>query len=266
MPPQCLGASCDPVLLPARQALYRFASLTMLDPRHGAWQRLHALRGTTLLEDAAHLVQPGAARRANRRTPGGIADDALRPGAVLDHLAASAEEHNSQYESVFGLLLASACPPYETEYIAEKFPFTRNHCLADVAGFYRAFGLRLAPGLRERPDHVALQLEFMAFLIGQEHAALHEQAQESTQAMHAFRKAQVRFFREHVSWWVPGYCRLLEQQSPGGFFGQAARFLSAWVDCERKHLGVPPPAQPAVPQPQPWTPVSDEQCLVQIEL
>lgn len=263
---KCLAASCDPLLLVARQALYRFASLTMHDPRHGAWHRLHALRETTLLDDAAHLVRRSTTPAANPLAPGEIADAVLCPAAVLDRLPASPEQLDDQYQAAFGLLLGGACPPYETEYIAEKFPYARHHCLADVAGFYRAFGLRLAPALRERPDHVSLQLEFMAFLIGQEHAALHDQAPDSTRAMSDFRKAQLRFFREHLSWWVPGYCRLLAEHAGTGFYAEAARWLSAWIVCERNHLCVPPPAQAAVPQPAPCTPASDEQCLVQIDL
>ncbi len=95
---------------------------------------------------------------------------------------------------------------------------------------------------------------------------LHDQVPASTHAMSAFRKAQVRFFREHLSWWVPGYCRLLAEHAGSGFYRAAAQLLSAWMVCERDHLGVPPPAQAAVPQPAPCTPASDEQCLVQIDL
>lgn len=52
-------------------------------------------------------------------------------------------------------------PLYETEY-GRMRGMSKGRDLADVAGFYLAFGL--APDESELPDHVAMELEFVALL------------------------------------------------------------------------------------------------------
>src|SRR4030067_283699 len=68
------------------------------------------------------------------------------------------------YRRTFGAA-GSLC--YETEY-GLPHEFSQSQELADINGFYRAFGFTIGGQVRERPDHVAAELEFMSIL------ALHE--------------------------------------------------------------------------------------------
>ncbi len=61
--------------------------------------------------------------------------------------------------------------PYETEYTTPDALY-KAHQLADIAGFYRAFGLEMSTENRERPDHLAAELEFMHFLALKEAQAM----------------------------------------------------------------------------------------------
>ena len=67
-----------------------------------------------------------------------------------------------EYSRLFGVGLAAT--PYETEYdpLASA---RKGHRLADLLGFYEAFGVRLADHRKEFPDHIAAELEFMAILL-----------------------------------------------------------------------------------------------------
>lgn len=69
------------------------------------------------------------------------------------------------YQVVFGLTMSKICPPYETEYCEWKDPTHRAQRLADVSGFYCAFGLEPSRRVPERADNIALEIEFVAFLI-----------------------------------------------------------------------------------------------------
>jgi TorA maturation chaperone TorD len=239
-----LEVAHDAVPALARQCLYRFAALALLDPRRGAWEQLNGLRHSEVLSYAAAVM-----REQSATPPAGLARGErpltdLDPEKVLSRLPSTADALNAQYEAVFGLLVSSDCPPYETEYINSKFTFQRSNGLADIAGFYRAFGLDPSPQCPERHDHIVLELEFMAHLSGLLH-----QARDLHDALHAERidicwQAQRRFLDEHLAWWAPAFAMLLARRAKGTFYEAAAHFLSALIPAERTGLGVTssPPA------------------------
>jgi TorA maturation chaperone TorD len=231
----------------ARQCLYRFTALALLDPRRGAWEQLNSLRPSRLLFDAAEVVREQAGA-----PPGGLARGErplvdLYPEKVLAHLPATSAELNNEYEAVFGLLVSSDCPPYETEYIHSRFTFQRSNGLADVAGFYRAFGLDPSVKYPERHDHIVLELEFMAHLSALLHGpeVMHDPSRGDR--IEICRAAQKRFLAEHLAWWSPAFATLLARRAKEGFYQAAACFLSALIPVERAYLGVTVPSSSASP-------------------
>ncbi len=48
--------TCDAAALMARQSLYRFAALSLLDPKAGSWEQLKAQCEDALLYEAAGIV------------------------------------------------------------------------------------------------------------------------------------------------------------------------------------------------------------------
>lgn len=241
MPATLPNLDVDPALSLAQQALYRFAALTLLDPRAGAWEELAALRGTTLLDDAAEIVRQDPAASPPQLGRGELPLSDLVPARVLAALPATAAEMNRQYEAVFGLLVSGACPPYETEYINGKFAVQRAQSLADISGFYRAFGLRPSSKHVERHDHVVLQLEFMALLLNLELRAAEGEDASCDQRVSVCREAQEKFFREHLTWWAPAFAHLLAREAGDGCYGQVARLLAAFLTSQRARFGLPSP-------------------------
>jgi nitrate reductase assembly molybdenum cofactor insertion protein NarJ len=134
-------------------------------------QRLAVEAAALLREEAACGTLPSAPEESLPAPPLGFGE---LPAAQLDltpllaELPATVEGLREEYNRVFGLVLARECPPYETEYLAVGETFFRSQQLADIAGFYQAFGLAMSHATPERPDHVALELEFMAFLVVEE--------------------------------------------------------------------------------------------------
>ena len=228
----------DPALNLARQSLYRVAALSLLDPRAGAWERLNALRGDPVLDQAEKILRNEPAAIARALAPGERPLARLDASAALARLPASAAELNEQYERTFGLLVSKACPPYETEYIPEKFTFQRSQALADIAGFYAAFGLEPSSAHPERHDHIVLELEFMALLLDMERRAIQHDLPNGCDKAVVCHDAQSRFLKEHLAWWAPAFCKLLARESSGGFYEGVALLLAAFVPAERSLLGI----------------------------
>ena len=226
-----------PAVNSARRALYRFSALALVDPLAGSWSRLADRPSQECVHAACELLRDEAAAA----TPLGLGElplDRLDPDAVFARLPASSEELNAEYERTFGLLVTAGCPPYETEYIDSKLSFQRSAELADIAGFYRAFGMDPGADPPERPDHIALELEFMAVLIDLEcRATTDEQFQVS-------RQAQADFIRGHLSWWVPTFARLLAKENPDSFFVAVGHLLCAFLPRERMQFDIPAPHTP----------------------
>jgi len=237
--PHANGESFDGALCRARQSLYRFAALTLVDPRRGTWDHLSHPSTAQLARNAAALVRGEPTAAVQKLGLGERPLSDLDPALILARLPANAEGFNAAYEQTFGLLVSSNCPPYETEYINSKFIFQRSQGLADIAGFYSAFGLEPSSAHPERHDHLALELEFMAFLMGLERSAAASDDADRVERSTICRDAQRKFLTEHLVWWVPTFARLLSLQDPDGFYDAVSQFLAALITAERALAGIP---------------------------
>lgn len=151
------------------------------------------------------------------------------------------------YHQLFGLTAISGqCPPCEVEYEPNTDVFYRCQRLADVAGFYRAFGLEVSADVGERLDHVTVEAEFLYVLLAKEVAALCEANQEGAEIC---RDARQKFFQEHVGWWLPTFAGLLSRIAPTGYYGHLAGLTARLSALERVSLGLPPFTARIIPKP-----------------
>lgn len=242
-----LTTNYDPVVNLARQSLYRFASLAFTDPRKVHEDDFRSLCASTMLVEAAALLRGLPEAAPAELAPGEHPLTDLDPRKVLARLPYCHEALNAEYENTFGLVIASTCPPYETEYIDSKFEFQRSSTLADINGFYRAFGLTVAKDYSERSDHIALELEFMACLLRLERQTVEDSSFLRNQRAAVCHEAQCRFVKEHLAWWVPAFVRLLNIHNSGSFYAAVGNFLAALIPAERGLLGLPPITRSAAP-------------------
>jgi DMSO reductase family type II enzyme chaperone len=202
-----------------RSALYEALALGFRPPAGEAIERLASAVGSAGLVIAAEVVDPTLARLVR-----GLAGTDTR----LPTLTAA-------YERLFGHTVRGEVSLYETEYGAAEL-FLQPQELADLGGFYAAFGLVAAGKTRERVDHASCECEFLMFLARKEAVAC-ERGDAATRE--ETRKATRLFLRDHLGRFLPALAVRLERADPTGFYGALAALARAVVERECRAFDVP---------------------------
>ena len=227
----------DPAAHLARANVYRWLAAATLSPEDP--------RAALLRDDELRAV--GAAAVEWMRDDSAFLPSALGPGelspAELDPelLAPDGERPGESYWRVFGHSISKTCPPYELEYYPNTDINFRSQRLADVAGFYRAFGLDRARAVKERIDHLSFEAEFMQIIIARElYASEHDLGAQGDERVELCRRSQRLFFVEHLGWWLPSFGTQLSERRDSPFYRGVGRLVRGLVAAERAVLGVPP--------------------------
>ncbi len=147
------------------------------------------------------------------------------PEALLEH-----------YRYTFGsTTVATDCPPYEM-YVSGSHIFQQTQDLADISGFYRAFGLEVSKDdTANRWDHIAVQLEFLHFLTYKQAFAIENHSDEEQQTCLMAKK---KFLSTHIGRWIQAFSRAVEKKSPAGFYRQVTKLANDFVHIDMENLGV----------------------------
>ncbi len=128
--------------------------------------------------------------------------------------------------------------PYETEYMKEKAsrkPFE----LSDITGFYAAFGFGVSKDMqfKEAPDHISVELEFMAILVWKEAFAREEKQVENLRIV---QDARMKFFKEHLAKWGFFFCRKISELEGDDFYKRLSNLFRLVLisECHRYELDV----------------------------
>ncbi len=246
----------------SRQVLARALACALADPR-SPLARPCSSEDVTLLRTGWDVMastytptnpsQLGLGERLPQRV-------SIRP--LEQWLSLDTRRRERAYQAVFGLTMSKICPPYETEYCEWKDPTHRAQHLADVSGFYCAFGLEPSRSVPERADNIALEIEFVAFLIEKLLSLRRTADRGSAEHEAVCRDALSAFVADHVVWWMPTFGRCLErridqsrtEESCGrpqhdiDLLAGVGRWLCGWVAAERAATGVKPHRRIVGPQ------------------
>lgn len=207
-----------------RAAMYQLLSLGFAYPDASTLDELDAY----LVDVAEHEIaeRDGLATLLRR----------LREAAGRSDPVELAGEHLRLFA---GEVLCSAC---ETEYAFD--PFAKSRQLADIAGFYRAFGLEVAPDRRGAPDFIATELEFVGLLLRKRVFAA---AQGWREQVEVTDRAIASFLSDHLGRWAGVLCADLrrEARDGAGFFAALAELCEAFIVADIQRAGVrPDPVRP----------------------
>lgn len=245
----------------AREVLYRYLAAALTEPRRGGSDLVQHPENQRLVAAALEFLREDSAGLLLTLGFGELPAEDLNPQALLGELPTRSAALQRSYEAAFGLVSTRECPLYETEYHPNADPFFRAQQMADVTGFYRAFGLQPGRTHPDRPDHLALELEFMAFLLMKKRAAGElASLQEREEQRATCSAAEKSFFHDHLAWWVPSFAAGLRHRSGAGFYAEVARQLAAWFPLERYLLDVEPPSAPVKPRGESSTQDEDSSC------
>jgi TorA maturation chaperone TorD len=212
--PAAEGAALDRAL--ARADAYRVLAELLRDPDDPA-------------DDAA--PDPGTLRGAVRSL--GVA---CAPGTWRAIARIADREHRAvEHRAIFGHTVAHGCPPYETEF-GRRHLFGQSQELADIRGFYEAFGVRPRRG-GERPDHLACELEFLSLLAIKEATSL---ALGEDDRVSICRDAARRFVEDHPGRWVAATAARIAARAPGSGHAATAAVATAVLGHHSRELGAAP--------------------------
>ncbi len=124
------------------------------------------------------------------------------------------------------------CPHYEADFVARD-SFRSMHVIADVTNMYAIFGVKVAAGAAERPDHIAVELDFMHWLASKEaHAARQRQGGN----IRLCRRAQGAFFERHLGRWGRAVARALRESTNVAFYRAVSQILERLLVAEATYL------------------------------
>ena len=138
--------------------------------------------------------------------------------------ALSQDEFGADYIGSFDI--NPACPLYESEYRTDEL--SRRDILEELLRFYEHFDIKLSDQEKDYPDHLAVELEFMAFLAQKEAGAL-----EQGKNPDPYRRAQMDFLERHLSKWVHQLDESIQKKVNEPFYRQASTFMTEFI---RRHL------------------------------
>lgn len=172
---------------------------------------------------------------------------AKKDGSELEHSLREALERNLAEHTLDGIELeynrlftageTVLTPIYETEYDMDTI-FAKTKELADLNGFYGAFGVQVGEDSNnERPDHISIELDFMATLLIKEAYARNEGWDDKAGVCLESRK---KFLKDHIGRWGPTFCVVVKHKTEVEFYKVVAGLTANLITNDLKELNVKP--------------------------
>ncbi|MCQ9208730.1 MAG: molecular chaperone TorD family protein [Omnitrophica bacterium] len=119
---------------------------------------------------------------------------------------------------------------YTTEYTAQG-TFQRAQALAEVMGFYKAFGLEMS---EDRPDSLFAELEFMHYLIFKKRYALNHKLKDAQVKADLCYQAQGKFFWGHLYPGAKAIAQIILKEKDAYVYKEIVQELLKFLGEEKK--------------------------------
>jgi len=217
----------------ARAVVYRTLSIGFQAPTEERLRQVGARDGFRVATAALMRCVRSVRLQADR--------DRLEPAAarlrtlLVPHVDALADT----FFRLFGHTTRGLVCACETEFGPDN-GFHQPQQLADLSGYYLAFGLRPAAASDVRADHIACECEFMDFLNRKEALLLANRSQwaRGRETLEVTRHAARKFLRDHLGRFGRAFALQVATQDGDGYFGVLGRVLLGFVDAECVRVGI----------------------------
>ena len=136
--------------------------------------------------------------------------------------------YDETYEVEFTRLFISAypkvpCPPYESFYKEGRL---MGDCAMELRELYHAFNIDV---VREMPDNVSVELEFMGLLTRMESFAERGNFVE-------ILKVEEDMLRKHLTSWIPRFSSCVIKEAKVEFYRRAALLLKRFIEEDLRYV------------------------------
>jgi len=160
------------------------------------------------------------------QSEGGLYAEIAKHIPHIDEIESLTIDYSKLFVGPFKLL----APPYGSLYL-ENGRTVMNNSTINAQKRYKKEGLAIA--LKEVPDHIVFELEFMYFLIVKETEAI--QNSDLMTANHYFNK-QKSFLETHLGMWVTEFTEKVKNHAQTAFYQNVARCTQSFVKNDLKKL------------------------------
>jgi TorA maturation chaperone TorD len=120
-------------------------------------------------------------------------------------------------------------PPYGSVYFEDNR--IMGDSTIDVRNCYESEGLDIV--IKDAPDHIAVELEFMYFLVARQIEAARE---SNLHVVQACRRKQFDFLQAHLGGWLPEFVEKVQKNARTEFYRRLAGLTEAFVQNDMKTL------------------------------
>jgi TorA maturation chaperone TorD len=153
------------------------------------------------------------------------------PERLADAAGRSYEELAEEYQRLFVGPGAHPCPPYESVWRTDRPRVVQGTVMgpaaSEVRALYGQIGLRVRDDAHELPDHVAIELEALAYALTAGH-----------------RDAARTLLHAHLLEWLPGFCERVEAEAGHPFYRTVAAITPPVVTAVADRIDAAPTVEP----------------------
>lgn len=208
-----------------RMIMYQFVALAFYEPAESLFEVVEKNAAAQALLEAGVQILGPKGEELTRAALNAMGEPSKSREAELLDLEV-------EFNRLFVGPMPPVCPPYESVYDQNRSREDLGTMMGPssevMAQALRSEGLELTLDYAELPDHAAIELEFMFYLLSR--------ANEHGQDSEIHRQKADAFLRDHLSRWMPQFGAKVSQASRHPFYRNIGDLLAAVISADMAYV------------------------------